>query len=207
MGAGGGAPSSRADAEEANALTVQRQTRWAGQEYADMTKLRELSAHHAHRAARAEARAAHLMLRVDKLRHAATALREKGTLVRSDVPTLEQGISQLNAQINEAAKQARPGVAPTSDITKLQIQARRLQQKVADKERRAASLELRAARHTQKASEIKVRADKFLELARVHEQESQVYRQRADQLQMAADGRLAAAPESRGAPPPPDPSQ
>lgn len=208
MAAGGEAPPPSTDSGgDSNALTAQRQTRWAGQEYADMTKLRELSAQHAHFAARAEARAAHLMLKVDKLRHVATGLREKSVLARSDVPTLEEGIAQLNAQIGDAAKHARPGVPPTSDVTKLQIQARKLQQKVADKQRRGASLELRAARNTQKASEIKVRADKFLELAREHEQESQVYRQRADQLQMAADGRLGPTPEARGVPPPSYPPQ
>ncbi len=210
MASGGEVPSpspEEAPSGDASAVRAQRQTRWLGQEYADMTKLREVSAHHAHMAARAEARAAHLMLKVDKLRHIATGLREKGTLTRSDIPMLQDGITQLNAQIEDAAKHAQRGVPPSSDVTKLQIQARKLQQRMADKERKAAGLELQAARHTQRASEIKVRADRFLEIARVHEQESRAYRQRADQLQMAADGRLGPMPEASEAPSPSDPSR
>lgn len=183
----------------------QRQARWMGQEYADMTKLREISARHAHVAARAEARAAHLMTRVDKLRHAATATREKSERARSAIPALQQSVAQLNSQIGQATKVTPPGMPPGSDVTKVQLKARRFQQKVADHERKAASLDLRAAKHTQKASAIKIKADRLLEIARSHEQEAQVYRNRADQLQLAAEGRLA---PGAGAPPaPPVPPQ
>lgn len=181
-----------------NMVQNQRQVRWMGQEYADMTKLREISAKHAHTAARAQARAAHLMTRVDKLRHAATALREKSDKTRSAIPALQNTVTQLNAQIAAATRSSTPGVAPASDVTKVQVKARKLQQKVADYERKAASLDLKAAKHTQKASEIKIKADRFLEVARSHEQEAQVYRNRADQLQLAAEGRL---PPAGGAPP------
>lgn len=182
---------------------TQRQVRWMGQEYADMTKLREISASHAHTAARAEARAAHLMTKVDKLRHSATSLREKSERIRGGIPALQNTVAQLNGQIAQASKMTAPGVAPASDITKLQVKARKFQQKSADYERKAASLDLRAAKHTQRASEIKIKADRLLEIARSHEQEAQVYRNRADQLQLAAEGRLAASGSSGGAPPAP----
>lgn len=173
-----------------------------GQEYADMTKLREISARHAHIAARAEARAARLMTSVDKLRHNATALREKSERSRSYVPGLQNTVTQLNTQIAEATRAAHSGAAPSSDVTNLQVRARKLQQRIANYERRAAAVDFKAARATQKASEIKIKADRLLEIARSHEQESQVYRNRADQLQLAAEGRLAA-----GSTPPVPPPQ
>lgn len=203
MPAGGNPPSPVPQQVDPTMVHNQRQTRWMGQEYADMTKLREISAKHAHIAARAEARAARLLTRTDKLRHAATSLREKAARVRGEVPALQNAIGQLNGQIASAAQHASPGSVPTSDVTKLQVKARKLQQKTADRERKATGYDLRAARHTQKGSEIKVKADRLLEIARSHEQESQVYRQRADQLQLAADGRLAASGGTGGMPPAP----
>jgi predicted nucleic acid-binding Zn-ribbon protein len=166
-----------------------------------MTKLREISAKHAHTAARAEARAAHLMTRVDKLRHAATSVREKSEKIRATLPALQGTVAQLNAQIQAATRATSPGTVPGSDVTKVQVRARKYQQKVADHERKAAGLELRAAKHTQKASVLKTKADRLLEIARSHEQESQVYRNRADQLQLAAEGRLAPTGSTGGAPP------
>ena len=175
-----------------------------GQEYADMTKLREISARHSHMAARAEARAARLMTKVDKYRHAATALREKSEKFRGMIPGVQNTVSQLNEQIHIATRDAKAGRPPPSDVTKLQIQARKLQQRIADNERRAAALDFKAARQTQRASEIKIKADRLLEIARSHEQEAQAYRNRADQLQLAAEGRLPAHPfaESPPAAPP-----
>ncbi len=204
MASGGNSPNPTPQPIDATMVHNQRATRWMGQEYADMTKLREISAKHSHTAARAEARAARLLTHVDRLRHSATALREKSARVRSEVPALQSSITELNTQITGAAHNATPGMPPTSDITTLQVRARKLQQKIADRERKATGYDLRAARCTQKGSEIKVKADRLLEIARSHEQESQVYRQRADQLQLAADGRLASAGGS-GTPPPAPP--
>ncbi len=203
MATGGTPPTG---APEPGALETQRQSRWLGQEYADMTKLREISARHAHTAARAEARAAHLLTKVDKYRHAATAVPEKAALVRGEIPEMQGMIAQLNGQIADAAKRATPGLAPSTDVMKLQVKARKLQQRAADRERKASGLELKAAKQTQRASELKVKADRLLEIARSHEQESQVYRQRADQLQMAAAGRLS-APDPTGGSAPPSPPQ
>lgn len=170
-----------------------------------MTKLREISARHAHIAARAEARAAKLMTKVDKLRHGATAFREKAERARAFVPGLQGSVTQLNAQIQAATRSATPGVAPSADITKVQVQARKLQQRIADYERRASAYDFRAAQLTQRGSEIKVKADRLLETARTHEQESVAYRNRADQLQLAAEGRLPPVAGGAGSPSPPPP--
>ncbi|MEM0129286.1 MAG: hypothetical protein QXG65_03885 [Thermoplasmata archaeon] len=185
------------------AVEAQRESRWFGQEYADMTKLREISAKHAHTAAKAEARAARLLTAADKHRHAATIYREKAAATRGDIPPLQESITQVNGQIAEAAKRATPGMPPSADVTGLQVRARKLQQRAADLERKATSYDLKAARHTQKASEIKVRADHLLEMAKAHEAEALAYRQRADQLQMAAANRLRSPTDSSpgGAPP------
>jgi chromosome segregation ATPase len=167
-----------------------RRSRWMGMQYADITKLRELAAHHDRAAARAQQRVARLNTRIEKLRHQATLLREKSQKVLADIPDIEQQISQHDKDI-KAATGGKAGVAVTSDVTSLHYKVRKLQQKVVDKQQKARHLELRAAQKTQKTAELKVKVDRYTEVSRLQEQEAAAFRQRADRLQMVTEQDVA----------------
>jgi predicted nucleic acid-binding Zn-ribbon protein len=174
-----------------------RQSRWIGQGYADITKLREMSARHDRAAARAQQRASRLNTRIEKLRHQATILREKSQRVLAEVPEIEQQMKQHERDIEAATN--RTGGAPVgSDVTSLHYRVRKLQQKVVDRQQKARNLELRAATKTQKTAELKVKVDRYVETARLEEQEAAAFRQRADRLQMVTEQDVAAHLKSTG---------
>lgn len=167
-----------------------RQSRWIGQQYADITKLREIAAKHDRASARAQQRASRLNTRIEKLRHQATLLREKGQRVLAEIPNIEQRIKQHERDIEASTN--RDGGAPIgSDVTSLHYRVRKLQQKVVDRQQKSRALELRAATKTQKTAELKVKVDRYVEAARLAEQEAIVYRQRADRLQMVTEHDVA----------------
>ena len=187
MATGGGAPPSSGPATPLAA----RQSRWIGQQYADITKLREMAARHDRAGARAQQRVARLNTRIEKLRHQSTVLREKSQRVLAEIPEIEQQMKQHERDIE--ASTSRTGGAPVgSDVTSLHYRVRKLQQKVVDKQQKARSLELRAATKTQKTAELKVKVDRYHEIARLAEQEAIAYRQRADRLQMVTETDVAA---------------
>ncbi len=182
-----------------------RKSRWIGQQYADITKLRELAARHDRASARAQQRVARLNTRIDKLRHQATLLREKGQTALAQIPEIEQEMKQHERDIEAATN--RTGGAPVgSDVTGLHYRVRKLQQKVVDRQQRARALELRAATKTQKTAELKVKVDRYVETARLEEQEAVAYRQRADRLQLVTEHDVAdhLKATAGGAKPPPD---
>ncbi|HXY12522.1 MAG TPA: hypothetical protein VEJ85_03400 [Thermoplasmata archaeon] len=167
-----------------------RKSRWIGQQYADITKLRELAARHDRASARAQQRVARLNTRIDKLRHQATLLREKAQKTLAQVPEIEQEMKQHERDIEAATN--RTGGAPVgSDVTGLHYRVRKLQQKVVDRQQKARALELRAATKTQKTAELKVKVDRYVETARLEEQEAAAYRQRADRLQLVTEKDVA----------------
>ncbi len=167
-----------------------RQSRWIGQQYADITKLREMAARHDRAAARAQQRAARLHTRIEKLRHQATLLREKSQRVLGEIPEIEQQVKQHQRDIEAGTTKA--GGAPIgSDVTNLHYRVRKLQQKIVDKQQKSRSLELRAAQKTQKSAELKVKVDRYSEAQRLAEQEAIAYRQRADRLQMVTESDVA----------------
>ena len=180
-----------------------RRSRWIGQQYADITKLREMAARHSRAASRAQQRASRMNTRIEKLRHQSTLLRERGQRALAEIPEIEQKIKQYERDIEATTSQ--PGGAPIgSDVTSLNYRIRKLQQKVVDREQKARSLELRAASKTQKTAELKVKVDRYVEVARLSEQEAVAYRQRADRLQMVTEQDVAAhltstAPPARSA--------
>ncbi|HTT15300.1 MAG TPA: hypothetical protein VMG81_05950 [Thermoplasmata archaeon] len=184
-----------------------RQSRWIGQQYADITKLREIAARHDRAAARAQQRASRLHTRIEKLRHQATILREKAQRVLAEIPEIEQAVKQHQRDIEAGTTKA--GVAPIgSDVTNLHYRVRKLQQKIVDKQQKARALELRAAQKTQKSAELKVKVDRYTEAQRLAEQEAVSYRQRADRLQMVTESDVsdrlkatAAAKSEPGDPP------
>jgi len=183
---GGGAPSTTSGATPLAA----RRSRWIGQQYADITKLREIAARHDRASARAQQRVARLNSRISKLRHQATVLREKSQKVLATVPEIEQQMKQHERDIEASTK--KTGGAPIgSDVTNLHYRVRKLQQKVVDRQQKARALELRAATKTQKTAELKVKVDRYTEVARLEEQEAVAYRQRADRLQMISEGEVA----------------
>ena len=167
-----------------------RRSRWIGQQYADITKLREIAARHDRAAARAAQRVARLNTRIDKLRHQATLLRERGQRALAQIPEIEQEMKQQERDIEAATK--KTGGAPIgSDVTSMHYRVRKLQQKVVDRQQKARSLELRAATKTQKTAELKVKVDRYLETARLEEQEAVAYRHRADRLQLVSEHEVA----------------
>ena len=179
---GGGSPE---PPQPPNAAAARR-SRFIGQQYADITKLRELAARHDRAAARAQQRAARLHTKIERLRHQAAVLREKGQKVVTDIPDLEQQVKQHERDI-EAATNRQGGAPAGSDVTNLHFRVRKLQQKVVDRQQKARTYELRAATKTQKTAELKVKVDRYLETARTAEQEAKNYRQRADRLQMVSE--------------------
>ncbi len=187
MATGGGEPPQPIGA--ATPLAARR-SRWIGQQYADITKLREIAARHDRAAARAAQRVARLNTRIDKLRHQATLLRERGQRALAQIPEIEQEMKQQERDIEAATK--KTGGAPIgSDVTSMHYRVRKLQQKVVDRQQKARSLELRAATKTQKTAELKVKVDRYQETARLEEQEAVAYRQRADRLQMVSEHEVA----------------
>jgi chromosome segregation ATPase len=168
-----------------------RQSRWLGQQYADITKLRELAARHDRAAIRFQQRASRINTKIEKLRHQSTVLREKGQRVLAEIPEIEQEMKQHERDIEAGTNRA--GGAPVgSDVTSLHYRVRKLQQKVVDRQHKARAIELRAAQKTQKTAELKVKVDRYLESARLEEQEATAYRQRADRLQMVTETDVAA---------------
>jgi peptidoglycan hydrolase CwlO-like protein len=187
MATGGGEPPRPTTA--ATPLAARR-SRWIGQQYADITKLREIAARHDRAAARANQRVARLNTRIDKLRHQATLLRERGQRVLAQIPEIEQQMKQHERDIEASTK--RTGGAPIgSDVTALHYRVRKLQQKVVDRQQKARALELRAATKTQKTAELKVKVDRYVETARLEEQEALAFKQRADRLQMISEHEVA----------------
>lgn len=178
---------------------MHRQSRWLGQGYADITKLRELAAKHDRTAGRMNQRASRLNTRIEKLRHQSTVLREKGQRALGQIPEIEQQMKQHERDIEAGTNQA--GGAPVgSDVTSLHYRVRKLQQKVVDRQQKARTLEHRAAMKTQKTAELKVKVDRYLESARLEEQEAAAYRQRADRLQMLTETDVASSLKANAAP-------
>jgi peptidoglycan hydrolase CwlO-like protein len=176
-----------------------RQSRWIGQQYADITKLREIAARHDRAAARAQQRASRLNTRIEKLRHQATLLREKEQRIIAQIPDIEQQMKQHERDIE--ASTHRTGGAPIgSDVTNLHYRVRKLQQKVVDRQQKARALELRAATKNQKSAELKVKVDRYTETSRLEEQEAAAYRQRADRLQMVTEHDVASHLRSSAGP-------
>ena len=203
MAAGGDPPP---ESSGHSGVLAARTSRWLGQQYADITKLREIAARHDRTAARAQQRASRINTRIDKLRHQATLLREKAERVLGDVPGIQQQIKQYERDIQGAS--GRGGGALTSDVTALHYRIRKLQQKMVDRQQKARSLELKAATRTQKTAELKVRVDRYTETARLAEQEAGTFRRRADRLQLVSEqersGDAPAEPASPPAEPPSD---
>jgi predicted nucleic acid-binding Zn-ribbon protein len=178
---------------------MHRQSRWLGQGYADITKLRELAAKHDRAAGRMNQRASRINTKIEKLRHQSTVLREKGQRALGDIPEIEQQMKQHERDIEAGTSQA--GGAPVgSDVTSLHYRVRKLQQKVVDRQQKARTLEHRAAMKTQKTAELKVKVDRYLETARLQEQEANAYRQRADRLQMITETDVASNLKANAAP-------
>jgi chromosome segregation ATPase len=169
-----------------------RRSRWLGQQYADITKLREMAARHDREAARAQQRVSRINTRIDKLRHQATLLRERGQRILAEVPAIEQEIKQHERDVQTATSR-HGGSTLTSDITALHYRIRKLQQKVVDRQQKARALELRAATKNQRTSELKVKGDRYIEAARLAEQEAASFRQRADRLQLVSEQENPAA--------------
>jgi predicted nucleic acid-binding Zn-ribbon protein len=196
--ASGGTPP---DAPGPGTPLAARRSRWIGQQYADITKLREHAARHDRASARAQQRAARLNTRIEKLRHQATLLREKGQKVLAEIPEIEQQMKQHERDIAASTGQ-RQGGPMTSDVTSLHYRVRKLQQKVVDKQQKSRHLELRAAQKTQKTAELKVKVDRYTEASRLEEQEANAYRQRADRLQAVSENDVSSHLVSTATAPP-----
>ncbi|MCI4336050.1 MAG: hypothetical protein L3K17_02485 [Thermoplasmata archaeon] len=186
--------------------SVHRESRWRGQGYADITKLREIAAKHQRLSSRNQQRAARVNTRIEKIRHAATVLREKAQSVLGRIPDLESEMAQLERDI-KASTDRTGGISIGSDVTNLQYRIRKIQQKIVDLQHKARTYEHRAAIKTQKTAELKVKVDRFLELSRLEDQEAQSYATRADRLQMATQDEAVqrASPIAPGSSEPPSP--
>ncbi len=197
MAQGGSAPQG---AEVPSPVVVARRSRFLGEKYADISKLRERAAREEHRAQRLHQRISRLNTRIDKLHHQATVLRERAGRAASTIEPLEREIGERSAEVERVRSGEAAGYLG-SDGTALQYRLRKLQQKVEDAKTRARGLELRAAQKTQKTAEIKVKVDQLLELARVREEEAAQLRQRADRLQIVTEQETPGGPTPSSASP------
>lgn len=188
---------------------VHRESRWIGQGYADMTKLRERAAHHDRLAMKFQARAARLNTRIEKIRHGAAVLREKAQAVLAKIPDFESEMAQHERNV-KATQERTHGISVGSDVTDMQYRIRKIQQKIVDLQHKSRALEHKAAMKTQKTAELKVKVDQALERSKMEEQEALSYRQRADRLQIATQGeaaaRLGGTPAADPEIPPPGPA-
>jgi peptidoglycan hydrolase CwlO-like protein len=196
-----GGPDHPYDATHAH-VAAARESRWRGQGYADITKLRELSAKHDRVGGRFVARQARILTKIEKLRHQSTVLREKATDLRNRVPEIQQQMGQNDRVIKEATERTK-GIVIGSDITSLQYKNQKFQQKIVDVTAKAQRLEHRAAMKTQKSAELKVKADGLLERAHQEQLEAQAYRDRADRLQRATEAVSLPAEPAAPSPAPP----
>ncbi len=170
----------------ADVVASLRTDRWKGQEYADITKLREIAARHDQASTGYQQRAARLNAKIDKIRHQSTVLREKSQKALQSIPELEQEMAQYERDIKNAMGGHHQS-GRSSDATALQYRIRKIQQKIVDRQHKSRTYELKAAQRAQKTAELEVRADHYLEKSKLEEQEAQAYRQRADRLQMVSD--------------------
>jgi peptidoglycan hydrolase CwlO-like protein len=173
--------------------SVHRESRWRGQGYADITKLREIAAKHDRNASKHKRRAARIYTHIEKLRHRASLLREKSQKVLEKIPDLEADAAAYERDIHTIQKSS-PGAHIGSDATDLQFKVRKIQQKIVDCQHKSRTLELKAAHLTQKTAELKVKADQSLEKAQLEEAEAAKYRERADRLQASTEADLASPP-------------
>lgn len=177
-------------------------SRWLGEGYADITKLRELAAKHERQAAKIQARVARIHTKIEKLRHAATLLREKAEEVLKRITEYQQEMVQHERTIQSST--SHHSAHPVgSDITGLHYRIRQLQQKIVDVQHKARRIEHRAAVKTQQAAVLKVKADRLTEQVRAEQVDAQNYQKRADRLQMATESELAHIAETSPPPPPP----
>jgi chromosome segregation ATPase len=174
-------------------LSVQsaRESRWFGQGYADITKLREVAAKHERIGTTFQRRQARVLTRIEKLRHHSTLLREKAETTRGRIPEIQQEIAQNDRAIQVVTERTK-GILTTSDATDLTYRTQKLRQKIADLQDKAQRYDHRAAIKTQKAAELMVRANQYLERSRMESQEAFAYRERADRLQAATDNVMTA---------------
>jgi chromosome segregation ATPase len=195
MSTGGGPPEGSLPPQ--GSALGHRVSRWRGQGYADITKLREIAAKHDTQSSKLQKRAARFQTKMDKLRHQSTVLRERAQSVLGRIPELEAEMAQHERDIKTVQQRTR-GATIGSDATDLQLKVRKLQQKIVDVQHKSRTLELKAAQRTQKSAELKVKADHTMEQARLAEQEAAAYRQRADRLQAATEADLTASAGASG---------
>jgi peptidoglycan hydrolase CwlO-like protein len=196
-----GGPEHPYDATHAH-VQAARESRWRGQGYADVTKLRELSAKHDRIGGRLISRQARILTKIERLRHQSTVLREKATDLRNRIPEIQQQMTQNDRVIREATERTK-GIVIGSDITALQYKNQKFQQKIVDLQAKAQRLEHRAAMKTQKSAELKVKADGLLERAHQEQLEGQAFRDRADRLQRATEAVVVGGEGAGSAPSPP----
>jgi len=182
----------------ANTLAARR-SRWLGEQYADISKLREMAAREDRVGGRATQRATRLQTKIERYRHQATVLREKSQHVLGEIPPIEQRIKQYERDVDSTMHQSG-GHRATSDVTALNYRIRKLQQRVADYTEKSRVLEFKAATKTQRGAELKVKADKYVESARFAEQEALAYRSRADRLQLVTEQDATVPPSPAAAP-------
>ena len=160
--------------------------REGAQGYADITKLRELCAHHERLASKSQARSARIQTRIERFRHTAALLREKAQAVLQQIPELEQEMVQHERDI-KAFTAHTMGRRIGSDVTELHYKIKKVQQRIVDVQHKARTLEHKAAIRTQKAAEFKIKSDRYLGRAKFEQQQADQYRDRADRLQLATE--------------------
>ncbi len=177
-GTSASSPSSRALVEGA------RSARISSQGFADISKLRQEAAKFERRAFRMRQRSAHYTTQMEKDRHRATVYRERQQRYLSQIPSCQQEMSELEKELRAGASAA----TPARDQSRIHVNIRKLQERIARLERKAEDNEHRAAVQMQAAAEKKVQSDMFAEKAKTLEVEAAAFTQRADRMQRAAEG-------------------
>ncbi len=166
---------------------MDRSARFTSLGYQNITKLREEAAKYERMAFRERARSAKFNTVMEKHRHRATVLREKEQATLAKIPDLETEQQEQQKLLQMGASGTSSGAVQPHEQSKIHVRIRKLQQKMANLQRRAKTLEHKAAHHLQIASQKKVLSDAAIEKAKQWEAEARQYTLMADRMQKATE--------------------
>lgn len=168
-------------------LDVDRSARFTSLGYQNITKLREEAARYERMAFKERARSAKFNTVMEKHRHRATVYREKEQSTLGKIPDLETEQQEQQKLLQMGASGTATGAVQPHEQSKIHVRIRKLQQKMANLQRRAKTLEHKAAHHLQIASQKKVLSDAAIEKAKQWEAEARQYTLMADRMQKATE--------------------
>jgi chromosome segregation ATPase len=183
----GGSSGGYSAASGGTTLPSDKGARFLSMGYASIAKLREEASKYEKLAFKERHRAAKLTTTMEKHRHRATVLREKEQTTLGKIPDMEADMNEQQKMLQLGASGTATGAVQPHDQSKIHVKIRKIQQKIANYQRKAKSLEHAAAHHLQIASQKKVLSDMHIEKAKQWEAEARAYTLMADRMQKATE--------------------